>query len=289
MSTIFTYPPDAEDSRRKKTPIFSMDDIPAFASKENPELFRSASVRGQPSHRETYIYSNFTTRHSNLNSKTPNLFNTPRGTSHHQRTGLFDRYHNDPVPETLAPQSTNGGQSDSPDTVSDDKEESETPTHTPHHCNPDNNPPDNQPGGPNGPRGPGGPGGPDGPGGPSGPGGPNGLGSPRGPNNGSNERDFLLDPWKLKAFIVSLQLNFNDRPTAFATDASKVNYTISFLSGTTLDWFKPDILQPNLRNLPAWQYSYTAFLDELQTNFGPFDAIGDTKDALKHLQMCNGD
>ncbi|SJL08314.1 uncharacterized protein ARMOST_11677 [Armillaria ostoyae] len=79
------------------------------------------------------------------------------------------------------------------------------------------------------------------------------------------------DPQKLKAFIISLQLNFNDRLAAFATDASKVNYAISFLSGTALDWFKPDILHPNLQNLLAWQYSYTAFLDELRTNFSPFD------------------
>ncbi len=58
------------------------------------------------------------------------------------------------------------------------------------------------------------------------------------------------NPWKLKAFIVSLQLNFNDRPTAFAVDANKVNYTIFFLSGTALDWFEPDILRPNPLSCP---------------------------------------
>ncbi len=97
------------------------------------------------------------------------------------------------------------------------------------------------------------------------------------------------DPQKLKAFIVSLQLNFNDRPTAFVADASKVNYAISFLSSTALDWFEPDILHPNLWNLLAWQYSYATFLDELRTNFGPFDAIRDAEDALEHLQMHNRD
>ncbi|SJL00831.1 uncharacterized protein ARMOST_04145 [Armillaria ostoyae] len=297
-----------------------MDDIPASASKENPELFGSASVGGQPSRRETYTHSNFTAQHSNLNSETPNLFNSPRGTSHHRQTGIFDRYRNDPAPETPAPQPTNGGRADSLDTEDDDEEEPETPTHTPHRRNPDDNPPDNQPGGPNGP---GGPGGPNGPGGPGGPGGPNGPSGPGSPNNLPNEQDFLRefmnllcgvsttlnnpqpntvrtkvkepdafdgsDPWKLKAFIVSLQLNFNDRPTAFATDASKVNYAISFLSGTALDWFEPDILRPNLWNPPAWQHSYAAFLDELRTNFGPFDAVGDAEDALEHLRMRDGD
>ncbi|SJL06730.1 uncharacterized protein ARMOST_10072 [Armillaria ostoyae] len=98
-----------------------------------------------------------------------------------------------------------------------------------------------------------------------------------------------LDPQKLKAFIVFLQLNFNNRPAAFATDASKVNYAISFLSSTALDWFEPDILHLNLQNLLAWQYSYAAFLDELRTNFSPFDTVRDAEDALEHLQMCDGD
>ncbi len=72
-------------------------------------------------------------------------------------------------------------------------------------------------------------------------------------------------------------------------DANKVNYTISFLSGTALNWFEPDILCPNLWNPPAWQYSYVTFLDELQTNFGSFDAIRDAEVALEHLQMHNRD
>ncbi|KAK0429523.1 hypothetical protein EV421DRAFT_1914608 [Armillaria borealis] len=161
---------------------------------------------------------------------------------------------------------TNGGQLDSLDTISDDEEEPKTPTHTLHHCNLDNNPSDNQPDNPNSLRGPGRP---IGPGGPGGPGGPNDPGGPGGPNNGPNKQDFLQefmnllrrvstmlnnpqpnpvhtkvkepdtfdgsDLQKLKAFIVSLQLNFNDRPTAFTMDASKVNYTISFLSGTALN------------------------------------------------------
>ncbi len=92
-----------------------------------------------------------------------------------------------------------------------------------------------------------------------------------------------------QGFHCLLQLNFNDRPTAFVADASKVNYAISFLSSTALNWFEPDILHPNPQNLPAWQYSYTAFLDELRTNFGPFNAIGDAEDALKHLWMRNRD
>ncbi|SJK99880.1 uncharacterized protein ARMOST_03191 [Armillaria ostoyae] len=241
MSTTFTYLPDTEDSQRKRTGIFSIDDISASTSKENPELFGSVSVEGQSSHREIYTHFNFTTQHSNLKFETSNLFNTPRGISHHWWTGIFDGYRKYSVPETLASQPTNRGRSDSLDTKDDDKEEPKTPTHTPHRHDPDDDPSDNQP---DGLRGPGGPGGPDGPDGPNGPGSPGGLNlrtKVKKPDTFNS-----LDLQKLKAFIVSLQLNFNDRPVAFAIDASKVNYTIFFLSGTTLDWFESDILCLNL-------------------------------------------
>ena len=98
-----------------------------------------------------------------------------------------------------------------------------------------------------------------------------------------------LDLQKLKAFIVSLQLNFNDRLNAFCTDTAKVNYAISFLSGVALDWFEPDILHPNHTNPPAWAYSYAAFLLKLWTNFSPFDAVRDAEDELKNLRMHDGD
>ena len=98
-----------------------------------------------------------------------------------------------------------------------------------------------------------------------------------------------LDLQKLKAFIVSFQLNFNNRPNAFCMEASKVNYAISFLSSMALDWFEPDILHPNHTNPPAWAYSYATFLLELRTNFGPFYAIRDAEDELKNLHMHDGD
>ncbi len=65
MTTTHTYPPETAEGHKRKTPIFSMDDIPASASKENPELFRSASIRGQPPRRETYSHCSFTARQSN--------------------------------------------------------------------------------------------------------------------------------------------------------------------------------------------------------------------------------
>ncbi len=307
MTTTHTYLPETGKGLKWKTPIFSMNDISASASKENPKLFELASIRGQPSHRETYSHSSFTAQQSK-HFRTPNPFNTspPDDFPHHQRTGIFNEYQKDPVLHMPAPQPIfNGGQLVTPE--SDDfRNETDTPIHNPNQHNQGDNRSNSQPGSPNGPSRPGGPSGPGRPG-----------------NNLPNKQDFLQefmnllhgvstllnnpqpnnictkvkepdtfdgsDPWKLKAFIVSLQLNFNDRPTAFAADTNKVNYAISFLSGTTLDWFEPDILCPNLWNLLAWQYSYATFLDKLRTNFGPFDVIRDIEDDLKHLWMHDRD
>ncbi len=302
-----------------------MDDILASASKENPELFSSASVGGQLSCRETYSHSSFTAWQSNYYGS-PNPFSTPPSDDFpcHWRTGIFDRYWEDPNPHTPALQPTSNRRQLAAMESNDSRSETDTPTHATNWCNHGDKEDNSQLGSPNEPGGPGGSNEPGGPGGSGGPGGPNSPGGPGGPgNNPPNEQDILQEfmnllhrvstslnnswpnnihtkvkepdtfdgsnPQKLKAFIVSLQLNFNDRPTAFAADVSKVNYTISFLSSTTLNWFEPDILCPNPRNLPVWQYSYAAFLDELWTNFGPFDAIRDAEDALEHLWMHNGD
>ena len=41
---------------------------------------------------------------------------------------------------------------------------------------------------------------------------------------------------KLQSFLFQCQLNFCNRPAAFATDSAKVNYMVSFLRGTALDY-----------------------------------------------------
>jgi hypothetical protein len=50
------------------------------------------------------------------------------------------------------------------------------------------------------------------------------------------------DPKKLKSFLVLCQLTYNDRPRAFRSDRKKINYVISFLRGTALEWFEPAII-----------------------------------------------
>ncbi|GAW06829.1 retrotransposon nucleocapsid protein [Lentinula edodes] len=108
------------------------------------------------------------------------------------------------------------------------------------------------------------------PGDPSGPGGPGGPRSPISPDIPNEQRAMLelllgfkgsilaalgrpsdsseskskvkepevfdgSDPQKLKTFFVNLALVFNDRPKYF-TNQRKVNYTLSYLSGSAKEW-----------------------------------------------------
>jgi len=96
------------------------------------------------------------------------------------------------------------------------------------------------------------------------------------------------DSQKLWSFLVQCQLNFNDRVTAFAADKSKVNYVLSFLKGTALDWFEPALLRIQEGGFaPIWFNNYPAFVSELCTNFGPHDPISDAEADIESLRMCD--
>src|SRR3954447_6605954 len=95
------------------------------------------------------------------------------------------------------------------------------------------------------------------------------------------------DSRKLCAFLMQLELNFNDRPTAFSDDRAKVNYALSFLKGNALDWFEPTFanMVPGTSLGPSWLRNYSEFVKILQTNFGPYDQVRDAEFELKRLQM----
>ena len=109
-------------------------------------------------------------------------------------------------------------------------------------------------------------------------------------NQGSGNRSKVQEPdvfdgsdtRKLQAFLVQCQLNFNSKPWAFWTDASKVNYMISYLKGTALDWFEPGLMSDDP---PDWISNYSEFTSKLKQNFGPHDPKGDMENELKALQM----
>ena len=90
-----------------------------------------------------------------------------------------------------------------------------------------------------------------------------------------------LDTRKLHQFLLLCELNFRDRPDAFAEDFSKVNYVLSYLKGTALDYFKPYLV--NAEETPEWLEDYVLFSQKLRENFGPHDPEADAESELETL------
>jgi len=90
------------------------------------------------------------------------------------------------------------------------------------------------------------------------------------------------DSRKLRTFILQCKLNFRDRPDLFQDDKSKVNYVLSYLKGTALDCFESVILDPNE---PDWADNFSLFTDELASNFGTYDPVGEAEAELEGLRM----
>src|ERR1700731_25254 len=93
------------------------------------------------------------------------------------------------------------------------------------------------------------------------------------------------DARKLRSFLVQCELNFRDRPKNFPQDSDRVNFAVSFLKGTALEWFEPAILGELAEE--DWLEDWDLFLQELKTNFGPFDPTGDAEVEIDHLRMKN--
>jgi Retrotransposon gag protein len=91
------------------------------------------------------------------------------------------------------------------------------------------------------------------------------------------------DTRKLQPFLVQCQLNFHDRPDAFAPNKAKVTFALSYLKGTMLDYFEPTLMDPDEN--PVWSTDYSKFTSKLQTNFGPFSPEADAENKLNRLWM----
>jgi len=97
------------------------------------------------------------------------------------------------------------------------------------------------------------------------------------------------DPHKLRTYLVQCELNFQDHPKAFASDRAKVTFVQSYLKGMALEWFELDLLNSgNPRACLIWMDNYQQFVQELKSNFGPHDPVGDTEHQLDNLSMKDG-
>ena len=80
-------------------------------------------------------------------------------------------------------------------------------------------------------------------------------------------------------------LYFQDHTNAFTTGRAKVVYALSYLTGPALSWFESGLFDPSL---PSWVDHWDLFHTELESNFGPFDPVGDAKAEIETLVMAEG-
>ena len=92
------------------------------------------------------------------------------------------------------------------------------------------------------------------------------------------------DPRKLRFFITRCRLHFRSRPEAFEDDSSKVMFALSYLKGTAFEYFKPALSGVSEDDMD-WLEDWDAFVDILETQFGPYDAVGDAENDIMTLKM----
>ena len=66
--------------------------------------------------------------------------------------------------------------------------------------------------------------------------------------------------------------NFQASPDDFVTEVAKISYIMSFLGGSAIDWFTPDILNHDPAHPPIWMTSSLALIQQLYLHFSPRDS-----------------
>lgn len=92
------------------------------------------------------------------------------------------------------------------------------------------------------------------------------------------------DPKKLKTFLLQCRLYFRGSSDSFQDDTRKVTFAVSYLRDVALEWFEPGLSGVS-EDLPLWLEDWDSFVEELQTNFGPYDESGDVENELTNLRM----
>src|SRR5258706_11853973 len=95
------------------------------------------------------------------------------------------------------------------------------------------------------------------------------------------------NPEDLQAFLLQCQIMFNAHPQNFTSESAKVCFAISYLKKMALEWFEQGILKDDLSQAPGWKSSWTEFVKELQTHFGPANPTGVAEAELRHLTKSN--
>jgi len=92
------------------------------------------------------------------------------------------------------------------------------------------------------------------------------------------------DPKKLKTFILQCHLYFRGSSNSFQDKAHHITFTISYLRDVALEWFESG-LSGLTKEPPTWLEDWDAFIEELQTNFSPYNESSDVESELVNLWM----
>jgi len=91
------------------------------------------------------------------------------------------------------------------------------------------------------------------------------------------------DSRKLNNFILLCNLYFRNSTSYDDDDEAKVNFALSYLRGTALEYFEPSILDSD--EVPDWIDNWSAFVRTLRTQFGPIDPTGEAEAGIDYLKM----
>ena len=89
----------------------------------------------------------------------------------------------------------------------------------------------------------------------------------------------------LQPFLLQCQLTFNSYPQHYASDSSKVFFTISYLKKSMLEWFEIRVMESDPRLALTWHASWPEFLSKIHTHFGPSNPTRTAEIELCHLSM----
>ena len=75
--------------------------------------------------------------------------------------------------------------------------------------------------------------------------------------------------------------NYDD----YDEDDKRINFALTYLRGSALDWFEPTLLNPDGDEDAYWLYDWSAFVSELEENFGTIDPKAEAASELDNLKM----
>ena len=93
------------------------------------------------------------------------------------------------------------------------------------------------------------------------------------------------NPKKLQGFILQCELYFRNFEEDYLDESKRVNFALTYLKGSALEWFEPHIIEPALYDdEPDWLYAWPSFVSELRTNFGTIDPRREAEEELEHAK-----